>query len=897
MWKKLVQLVSGKDIELRERMLRTIILGGGLATLVANIEMMIVMNMTGQIVVMMLMLLFVMGISVIMVFKYRKNELAAMFLGVVVAAILFPMAFLLGGGLESGVPVMLSLGILYVFVMFNGRKLWFFMILTLASYGLTFLLAYRHPEWVMPMPTLSSIYMDSYLSVVIVGLLGGVIIKAHMKVFEAEHNLNLKQTEELEKSYASRSAFFANMSHEIRTPINAINGLNEMIMRSNPTPEVREYCKDIETAANMLLNQVNDILELSQIEMERMRIVSEKYYTKDMFRDLIELVRVQAEKKDLDIFLDIDPNIPSALQGDEKRIKQILLNILDNAVKYTKEGSVTFSAVAEKGKADEIILKMKVADTGIGIRKEDLPGLYDAFNRFDTTKNKRIMGSGLGLAITKQLVDLMDGEISVDSIYTKGTIFTVTLKQKIMDNNPIGDVNYLGRKVEVSEEYRPLFEAPEARILIVDDSKMNRMVSSRLLSSTKVQIDVASGGGECLEMVARKFYHVILLDYMMPDMSGLEVLKTLRAQENSYSKETAIIALTGNVLFNARQQCLDEGFDGYVEKPIQGKLLEEEILKFLPPDIIEYQENSEFDDGRIETEYFTRMQQLSQRRRKKVYITTDCTADIPVELLEEYDIKLMYMYIKTPYGRFADTREIDSDSIDQYLLADSTTAYADKVSVEEYEEFFAEALTQAEEVVHLALASKCGKSYDVACTAAKGFDHVHVVDSGQISCGQGLLTLHAAKMAIEGKSASEICDTLEKSMVNIYTRFVMPGADIFYKNGRTRAIVAKVCRVLQLHPYAGMVQKNAVLVGLLGGTVESAWRQAIIWMLRKKKSINTDVVYITYVGCSVKQLEWIKKELLKRVSFKKVIIQKASFTSACNVGMKSIGISYYLNKK
>ncbi len=897
MWKRLIQLVSDKDSDLRERMLRTIIFLGGLASIVSGAEMIIISKMETEIVCMMSALFIIMAISVIMVFKFRKNELAAMFLAVAVAMILFPIMYILGGGIDSGTPVMLTLGILYIYVMFSGKKVWLFLFLTMMSYGVTFWLSYKYPEIIKSMPSLTAIYLDTYLSVVIVGLIGGIIIKAHMKVYEAEHDLNIKQTKELERSNAARNAFFANMSHEIRTPINAIIGLNEMIIRSNPGSEIQEYARDIQAASKMLLNQVNDILELSQLEMEKMSITSEPYYTKDMLRDLIELVRVQAEKKSLEFYLDIDKNLPTALQGDERRLKQVLLNILDNAVKYTKEGSVTFSVLSEPCDNGEVLLKMKVSDTGIGIRKEDLSSIYDAFNRFDEKKNKRILGNGLGLSITKQLVDLMGGDITVDSIYTKGTVFTVTLRQPVVDNKPIGDVNYLGRKLEKAEEYKPLFEAPEARILIVDDSKMNRMVASRLLSSTKVQIDVACGGVECLEMTSKKFYHVILLDYMMPDMSGPEVLKELRKREDGLIKETAIIALTGNVLFDARQQCLSEGFDGYVEKPIQGKLLEEEILKFLPPDIIEYQEVDENNHILREPEHFGRIQKLSRRRRKKVCITTDCTCDIPTELLEKYDVKVMYLYIKTPNGRFADTREIDSDSIEQYISSESSTAYGDKVSVEEYEEFFAEALTQADDVIHISLASRCGKSYGVACMAAKCFDHVHIIDSGQISCGQALLTLHASKMALEGKNAGEICDRLEKMVSNVHTRFIMPSADIFYNNGRTNAFVATVCRAFQLHPYAGMIQKKAAMRALLGGTIESAWRQGIYWMFHGKKNIDSEVVFITHVGCSVKQQEWIKREILKRVPFKEVIIQKASFTSACNVGIGSIGISYYINKK
>ncbi len=533
-------------------------------------------------------------------------------------------------------------------------------------------------------------------------------------------------------------------------------------------------------------------------------------------------------------------------------------------------------------------MKVKIADTGIGIRKEDLAGIYDAFNRFDDLKNKRILGTGLGLAITKQLVDLMDGDITVDSIYRKGTIFTVIIKQQIIDAEPVGEVKYLGRENAESDVYKPLFEAPEARILVVDDSSMNRMVAERLLGATKVQIDVAESGMQCLEMTKVKYYHVILLDYMMADMNGEETLKAIRSQENGLCRDSAIITLTGNAVSGARQMYLAKGFDGYVEKPIQGRMLETEILKFLPSDIVEYQE-----DTNIYVENIGQMQKMSQRKRKKIYITTDCTCDIPPELLEKYDIKIMYLYVKTPHGRFADTREIDSDSIAQYISLENSSAYGDRVSVEEYEEFFAEALSQAEQVIHISLASKCGKSPGVAVTAAEGFDHVHVIDSGQISCGQGLVVLYAAKLAAEGKTAEEICELVEKMRNHVHMRFIMPSADIFYQNGRTSAVNAKLCRILQLHPYGGMKQKKEVLLGLFGGSLEKAWKQSIFWTLRKKRKINENILFVTHVGCSIKQQEWIKKEVLKYVPFERIIIQKASFTTACSVGMETIGFAYY----
>lgn len=678
------------------------------------------------------------------------------------------------------------------------------------------------------------------------------------------------------------------MSHEIRSPINTIIGLNEMILRSSQDDAIREYANDIQIASMMLLNQVNDILDLSQMEMQKMTIVPDKYNTLQLFSDLVDMVKVQMEKKELAFHVDIDPDIPSVLIGDEKRIKQVVLNILDNAIKYTKEGSVALSVQSEDVSDEEVILKVKVADTGIGIHKEDIGYLYDSFSRVDEKKNKRIVGSGLGLAITKQLVDLMGGQIKVDSIYTKGSTFTVMLKQKIANKSIVGMVDLLKKDIKADEFYRHSFEAPEARILLVDDNEMNAVVACRLLSETKVQIDVAHSGAECLEMARKKYYHLILLDYMMPEMNGCETLKALRSQENSLNRETPVVALTANTVFGARQVYLEQGFDSYLEKPIKGKSLELEVLEFLPRDIIEY-----LDEDILNKGWNSKLDGYNVKKRKKIYITSDCCCDLPEEMLDKYDIKMMYLYIRTPQGRFADTREIDSDSLSQYTSSNSSNAYADSVTVEEYEGFFAEALTQAESVIHISLGSLSGKSYDVAVAAAKCFDNVHIIDSGQVSCGQGLVALYAAKLVMEGKLVEEICEEVEKMTPRVQTMVIMPGADIFHQNGRMRAITAKACRMFQLHPMAVMKNKKPVAVGLLGGTLESAWKQGIRWHLRKKRRISSEVVIVTYVSCSVKQQEWIVNEIKKRINFKKLIMQKASFSTACNVGIGSVAISYY----
>lgn len=891
MWKTLKQMLNNTEEDLKKRMLRSIILVGEFACLFASVEIVLVMEVSAMMLTLLLsMCVFMIGIFFI-TFKYQKYEMASTLLGTVIVFMIMPPMFVLSGGIESGASVWLALGVLYIFIMFDGIKMYSFLIGCALTYAGTYYYTYNFPHKIVPMPSREIAHFDAWFSVLAVGTIGGFILKTHMTVFEKEHELNLKQKEELKNSQNARNAFFANMSHEIRTPINTIIGLNEMIMRENLSGQTREYARDISIASNMLLNQVNDILDFSQMELDKMNIVPVRYNTVDLFGDLVELIRLRAEKKNLELLIDIDENLPEVMYGDEKRLKQIFLNLLDNAVKYTQEGNVTFEVQGELKQEDTIYLKVKVADTGIGIRNEDLEHIYDSFMRLDEKKNRRIGGTGLGLSITKQLVDLMEGEINIDSIYTKGTVFTIIIEQRVVKRSTIGKVDFMKTYVQEGEKYVPSFEAPEARILLVDDSKMNTLVTSKLLEKTKVQIDSASSGAEALKMTKKKFYHVILLDYMMPDMDGQQTLKEIRTQENGLCRDSAMIALTGNAVSGARKLHLEQGFDGYIEKPIQGKLLEQEILSVLPEDIIEAQS---------EREVFLlnekKTKEIVKRKRKKICITTDCVCDLTPELLEKYGIEIMYLYVKTPFGRFADTREIDSDNLTQFVSGQSSIVTPDGVAMEEYEEFFADVLTKAEQVIHISLSSRCGESYKGAMKAAKGFDHVHVLDSEQISGGQALVVLYAAKLALEGKSVREIKEEVENVKSKVKMTFLMPTANIFAQNGRARMITARISQSLQLHPIGQLKHGKAKLTGLLGGNIEWTRKQGIYWGLRKKKNICQDIVYITHIGCSVKEITQVRKEILKHVPFAKVVIQKASFTTACNAGIGSIGIAYYQNK-
>lgn len=390
----------------------------------------------------------------------------------------------------------------------------------------------------------------------------------------------------IEAAYAANRAktdFLANMSHEIRTPINTILGMNEMISREAVTDTVKNYSWNIKRASEALLSLLNDVLDFSKIESGKMEIVPGRYTLEELLTDVVTLINYRAEAAGLEFSVDVDPALPNQLHGDVTRIRQILINLLTNAVKYTPRGTVTFTVRGRKTEEkSRIMLELNVSDTGIGIRKQDMLKLFQAFRRLDMKHNRDVEGTGLGLTITKRLTDLMGGTISVDSRYRKGSCFTVLLPQEIVSGEPIGTFTKGVVRNAATERYIVSFHAPEATVLIVDDNEMNLFVAKNLLRMTKMQMDTCKSGQECLERLAAKHYDLVLLDQMMPGMDGIETLH--RAQESGIGRGTVFIAMTANAVSGAREMFLKEGFADYISKPVDGVALERMIMKHLPAD-------------------------------------------------------------------------------------------------------------------------------------------------------------------------------------------------------------------------------------------------------------------------------------------------------------------------
>ena len=398
--------------------------------------------------------------------------------------------------------------------------------------------------------------------------------------------------QEVIKANRAKSSFLANMSHEVRTPINAILGMNEMIIRESKDRQITEYAADIESAGRSLLAIVNDILDFSKIENGNMEILPVNYDLQSLLTDSYNMILLRALKKGLKVRLDCDPDTPTALRGDEVRIRQIITNLLTNAVKYTEEGTITLRVRYELLEEDRLKLIITVEDTGIGIREEDLSDLFVSFKRIDEKMHRNIEGTGLGLPVTKMLLELMEGTIDVKSEFGVGSAFTVTIPQRIKGSERVGSMSQryaVSQKQEDKpEETAPkaLF-APQARVLAVDDVPMNLKVLSGLLKRTGIQVDKATSGIECLALVKFNHYDMIFMDHMMPEMDGVETFKRIRDMEGHPNVNTPVIMLTANAVVGAEEEYLAEGFDDYLSKPLKPAALESLLWKYLPRNVLE----------------------------------------------------------------------------------------------------------------------------------------------------------------------------------------------------------------------------------------------------------------------------------------------------------------------
>ena len=465
----------------------------------------------------------------------------------------------------------------------------------------------------------------SYIVILIFSLfVGAVLAVLTVRPYLKAQSQLFEEKVRAESANNAKSDFLANMSHEIRTPINAVIGMNEMIIREDhraleigerepmavqgALENISVYAGDVKKAGHNLLAIVNDILDFSKIEAGQMDLIEAPYQLSSLINDINNMILFKAQDKGLKFTVEVDPSIPDELSGDEVRIRQIMTNLLNNAVKYTDKGSISLKIRGKKQSDGKLDLTIVVWDTGIGIKPEDRERLFTKFQRFEMERNSTVEGTGLGLAITHHLIRLMDGTINVESEYGKGSIFTVTIKQKIVSDNPIGDFQTrLKETLPGDRPYKETFRAPTATILIVDDTRINLTVAVNLLKNNKMKIDTAISGAESVAMAAKTRYDLIFMDQRMPEMTGTEALKKIRSTENGESKDVPIICLTADAVIGAKERYLSEGFTDYLTKPIDSFALEKMLIKYLPEEKIEYvtdDDESSSDGESAEKDYY-----------------------------------------------------------------------------------------------------------------------------------------------------------------------------------------------------------------------------------------------------------------------------------------------------
>ncbi len=394
-----------------------------------------------------------------------------------------------------------------------------------------------------------------------------------------------QENEKLATINKTKTMFISNMSHEIRTPINAVLGLNEMIIRESDDKKIQSYAYDIKNAGKMLLSIINDILDYSKIESGKMEIVASEYNVAGMISDIANMISVKAKEKELPLKLNINEALPSVLLGDEVRIRQIIINILANAVKYTETGFISLTVDFEEKEGKEIGLRVSVKDTGIGMKEEDMKNLFQEYAILDEKRNHNIEGTGLGMSIVIRLLEQMNSKLEVESTYGSGSVFSFLLPQLVVDSTPIGDISEAKRKIPVINSEEKVLKLPNVKILVVDDNRVNLVVIKGLLKRTEAQVECVSSGQECLEKLQECSYDIILLDHLMPGMNGVETLKGIR-QFGGEFEHIPVITLTANVFWGAREQYMNTGFTDYLEKPMSVAKLENMLCRYLPDEYV-----------------------------------------------------------------------------------------------------------------------------------------------------------------------------------------------------------------------------------------------------------------------------------------------------------------------
>ena len=824
----------------------------------------------------------VFGVITIIGFRIKKVVGISYITAFILIFIFMPLNFFSSGGIHGGAVIWGVFDIMYISLVLRGKARVIFLTLDFLVSIVIFALYKLYPSLTLEHDE-DTAFFDSAYSFVIVSAFLIVMVGFQNYLYRVENKKSNEQKDEIDELNKAQNRFFSSMSHEIRTPINTIIGLNEMILREDISEEINEDATNIESASKLLLHLINDILDMSKFQSGQMTINPAAYHLSDMISDVVGMIWIRAREKGLEFIVDVSPNLPAELYGDEMRIKQILINILNNAVKYTEHGSVTFSVHGEEQDGD-INVVYSVTDTGMGIRKESIPYLFDAFKRVDEEHTTMIEGTGLGLSIVKQFVDLMGGKISVDSVYTQGSTFSVEIPQQIVGDVKIGQLDKGKKTLGRRSNYHVKFEAPKAKILVVDDTAANLLVVKKLLRDTKVQITAVSSGDEALDMTLETPYDVIFMDHKMPGMDGITCFHRIRTQIGGLCHETKVIALTANAGSDIAALYDREGFDGYLVKPVNSDALEEMLMDNLPERLVTVMSVDNIEEK-------SRLWREEHKVKAGVEVATISMADLPKDMLDVHGISTIPVEVKTDKGIFRDKVDLSTMDLLEYMGHDEGKARVLPLSQEKYTEAFSEGLGRARNVIFIPMSANItNSSYPTALEAAKSFDNVIVIDPGQLSSGQGMVALEAARLAESGASVEEIVAGVEKKKKLIHTSFIVDDMKYLARAEHVTVHAVELTKAFMVRVVIGMKNGNTHPRGICFGSRDRAWRRYIKSTLRHKDRIDTSLLFITYVGLNREELDKIRDEVEKIVHFDEIRTQEASPAVAIDCGPGTFGL-------
>lgn len=831
----------------------------------------------------MVLMLFILLVGIFSVKTQRIKLGACIFISAMCFAY-FPITFLNGGGMNGDAPSWFIFIVLLISILLDGKAKIFYYVVHLLIGAACYYVSLTRPDWIIQNGHFMA-HVYSFSALIMISIAVSVMITLEISLFQQEKKRKEEQRREVEALSRSQNQFFSSMSHEIRTPINTILGLNEMILREDVSDEVAEDAANIRAAGKMLLSLINDILDLQKFQSGKMQLTYAPYKTGEMLSELVGMLWVRAKEKNLEFRVNVSPEIPAELVGDEVRIKQILINVINNAIKYTKEGSVTLTVDCEKKEGNTCVVTYRVADTGIGIKKEDMPYLFSAFKRVDEDKNRHIEGTGLGLSIVKQLLDLMGGRVTVNSVYMQGSTFVVEIPQQAMEEKLLGKYDFNQGRDSRRIEHKQRFEAPEGRILVVDDNASNLLVTTKLLRETKIVIDTAKSGEEALKKTLNIEYDAIFMDHLMPEMDGIECKNLIKTQTGGKNRMTKIVILTANAGEENRELYAKEGFDGYLVKPVSGAELENELYHLLPKNKIVMKG----DHDEILEETISWMQ--NHQKKKKVIVTTESVADLPPEIIRRYGIVILPHKVRTQEGTFKDGVEIDTRGVIAYMEDETKTVLPMAPDVREHEIFFAKQLAVADNVLHVSISSKVENSgCPVAKEAAKAFDNVFVFDSRHLSSGQGLLVIEACRLAEQGKEPEEIMESLRDLRKRIRTSFIVENLDFLARSKQVSTKIASIVKSLMGRPVL-ILQKGKMGVGkIYFGPQKRVWKKYIDYCLAETGRIDERMLFITYVGLTKKDMDWIRTQVDKKKHFDEIYFEQACASIAVNCGPGTFGL-------